>query len=145
MSLLSYFIDSVIFNVTYFSDNDPTAVFHDLAALAPALDLQNWPAHHPTFLLANAEKRAQLLHLQKENAGALGKMIMKIGFIFIFFFRKMMLIMIGNENHPSCISFLPIPSLLFPHMHHTGFFKDEVLPLGILKEVICLRPKVLAP
>ena len=65
-------LDSVIFNVTY-SVNDPTAVFDDLTVLAPALDLGNWPDHHPSFLQANMEKRARLLHLQKENAGALGK------------------------------------------------------------------------
>ena len=85
--------DSIIFNVSYMI-NDPQAVFHDLAALAPALDLGNWPEHHPTFLLASEEERTQLFRLQKENARALGT-TMLIGFVFsqelmlIFFFFKL--------------------------------------------------------
>ena len=57
-------------------NNDPQAVFHDLAALAPELDLGNWPEEHPTFLLASEEKRAQLFRLREENARALGKTMM---------------------------------------------------------------------
>ena len=66
--------DSLIFNVKYHR-NEPEAVFQDLATLAPALDLSNFPLHHPMFLLASEEERAQLLHLREENTGILGKLL----------------------------------------------------------------------
>ena len=57
--------------------NEPEAVFHDLAALAPAMDTSHFPLHHPMYLIASEEERARLLHLREENAGVLGKNIIK--------------------------------------------------------------------
>ena len=41
------------------------------------MDTSHFPLHHPMYLIASEEERARLLHLREENAGVLGKNIIK--------------------------------------------------------------------